>query len=123
MEMVDRMYRILAGGSEVFLQIADEKDALQFVVMLRYTAMTTDELAQTLTHYFSQVLRACVYAGEGGATDAEVEEILRSLCPDIPKLIGDRGVLQAQTSTDRAFYTLRSDDFWGITLIADFGEG
>jgi len=122
-DMVDHMYRVMAGGSEVFLQVADEKDALEFVARLRYKVMATDELAETLTYYFPQVLRACVYASEGGVDDADIDEILGALCPDISALIEGRGVLQAQISTDCAIYTLRCDDFWGITLIADFGDG
>lgn len=118
MEMVDRMYRVMAGGVEVFLQIADDQDALQFVATLRYDLMSADESAEALAFYYPSVLAACVYASEGGEAGSE-EEVLRSLCEDIPSLIEEKALLDTALSTEHASYALHSDNFWGMTLIAD----
>ena len=116
LDVVDYMYRVMAGGAEVFVQVAqeiNEKTVVQFVIYLDYDAMTTDALADTLAYYYPLVMRACIFASELGATE-EAENIQRKLCPDISGVIHNKAEGEAGAGSDTAWYFVRYGGF-GIT--------
>lgn len=116
LKMVDRMYRVMAGGVEVFLQVTDDKTALKFVTYLYYDSLSTEDLTETLSYYYPLVLRACIYAGEPDATEERAEALQKKLCPDIRWLVDNLLAVETYAESETAYYMLSSEDFYINTI-------
>ena len=111
LDSVDRMHRVMAGGAEVFVQVVDETTAVQFVVLLDYDATTSAEYASSLAYYYPLVMRACIFASEPGATEAEAARIQEALCPDIPWLMQNGREVKKAVAGNAALYFFGTNDF------------
>jgi len=108
---VGRMYRVMAGGAEVFLQVADDTTAVQFVVLLDYGLSMTDAITDALCYYFPLVTRACIYASEVDVTETKIEQIQKELFPDITRLFQNKIETETTAASDTVWYSFHSHDF------------
>ncbi|MDL2317613.1 hypothetical protein LJC74_00775 [Eubacteriales bacterium OttesenSCG-928-A19] len=87
------VYRILAGGAELFLYSVNGDTAISFYVMLDQTGMRRHAMRDALIAYFPQVMRACIYATEGGGLDEAGLDRAMALYGDVQAVIrGDTPV-------------------------------
>lgn len=99
-------YRLMVGGAEVFLQMADRETVVCWVVYFDDEAMTTVQVRETLLFYYPLVMQACVYASEETVTASEVEEIVNILHPDIRSMVMLREAVSKNIRPSRAYYYL-----------------
>ena len=65
------VYRLLVGGAELFLYSVDGDTAISFYVTLDDIGMRRYAMRDALLAYFPLVMRACIYASEGGGVTEE----------------------------------------------------
>lgn len=81
------MYRLEAGGAEVFLQVIDEETVIHVIVYLDGERMETPALAEAMARYYPSILRACIAACEVDAKGGEATKILAALHLDVEAMV------------------------------------
>lgn len=78
-----------AAAIQIDLKMNEEEDKLSFALTIDFEELSGMVLSTALS-YFPIAMRACVYAnGNGEMEEALLDEVVRSLCPDITQAVVD----------------------------------